>query len=292
MNAPKILVIGSTSVDLVLNTQKHPAPHETVMADKAEYFFGGKGANQAVGTSRLGAKVKLIGMVGKDRKGAEILYHLEREGVSTTHVVKTEEAATGSAYVTAAEGKNAIVIVPAANHYLKPEHVVAAEEEFKEADLILIQLEIPMDVVEETIKLAKKYDVKVGIYAAPAAPLSPEIINYASFIVAKSSELPTVFQATADQLLTKTYPNKLFVRDDTNSTTYYNGSEMKYFRNDHDELLHKMGMGDAFTSGFAMAFCRGLSTEDCVKYGNQVSLKVAINRGSQAGLPYAKDLED
>lgn len=292
MESPKILIIGSTSVDLVLNTHKHPGPSETVMAEKSEYFFGGKGANQAVGTSRLGAEVSLVGMVGKDRRGAEVLYHLEREGVDTRYVVQTSEADTGSAYVTASEGRNSIVVVPAANHFLKPEHVLAAEEEFKSADLVLTQLEIPMEVVEETLRLAKKHGVKLGIYAAPAAPLSKEMIDYASFIVAKSSELSVVFQNAPSENLTKQYPNRLFVRDDSNSTTYYDGSEMKYFRNDHDELLHKMGMGDAFTSGFALAFARGLPTKECVKSGNKVSLKVAINRGSQDGLPYAKDLEE
>ena len=76
---------------------------------------------------------------------------------------------------------------------------------------------------------------------------------------------------------------------DRNSTTYFNGSEMKYYRNDHDSLLHKMGMGDAFTSGFAVALCHQNSVDECVRFGNDVSLKVAKDRGSQSGLPYLKD---
>ena len=75
------------------------------------------------------------------------------------------------------------------------------------------------------------------------------------------------------------------------SSTFFTGDEMKYFRNDHSDVLHKMGMGDAFTSGFALAYAHGNSIKDCVKFGNEVSLKVAINRGSQSGLPYLRDLD-
>lgn len=287
---PKIIVVGSSSVDLVLNTQHHPMPNETVMAYKSENFFGGKGANQAVGTARLGASVYFIGCVGMDPLGQQVMRNLVDEGVNVGFVAETENAATGTAYVTAAEGKNAIVVVPAANHFLRTQDVDAAEKYFSSVDLVLIQLEIPMEVVEHTVKLAKKYNKKVGVYAAPALKLPQEVIDYASFIVAKSYELKTVFGDVSSEEIMKKYADKLFVRDDTNSTTYFNGSEMKYYRNDHDDVHNKMGMGDAFTSGFSVALCHGNPTDECVKFGNAVSLKVAKNRGSQSGLPYLKDM--
>ena len=287
---PKIIVVGSSSIDLVLNTEKCPLPNETVMAYKSENFFGGKGANQSVGTARLGASVYFVGCVGMDPLGQQIIRNLVNEGVNVGFVVETEEAQTGTAYVTASEGKNAIVVVPAANYLLNPSHVDAAERYFDTADLILIQLEIPMEVVEHTVALAKKHHKKVGIYAAPAAKLSQEVVDYASFIVAKSSELSVVFGDDSREKVLIKYPNKLFIRDDDNSTTYYNGSELRYYRNDHDEVSHKMGMGDAFTSGFAIALCHGNAIDECVKFGNDVSLKVAKNRGSQRGLPYLKDV--
>lgn len=287
---PKIIVVGSSSIDLVLNTSHQPQPNETVMAEKSESFFGGKGANQAVGTSRLGAMVYFIGCVGMDPLGQQIMRNLVDENVNVGYVVETEDAATGTAYVTASCGKNSIVVVPASNSYLKPRHVEEAAKYFTIADLVLLQLEIPMDVVEYTVKLAKKYGRKIGIYAAPAKKLSNEIIESVDFIVSKSNELATVFGDEPREDILRKYPNKLFVRDDSNSTTYFNGSEMKYYRNDHDAMLHKMGMGDAFTSGFAVAFCHKNPIDECVKFGNDVSLKVAKNRGSQSGLPYLDDL--
>ena len=287
---PKIIVIGSSSIDLVLNTANSPHPNETVMAEKSESFFGGKGANQAVATSRLGASVYFIGAVGMDPFGQQILRNLVDEGINVGYVVETEEAPTGTAYVVAAKGINSIVVVPASNYCLKPKHIAEAEKFFSTTDLVLIQLEIPMDVVEYTSELVKKNGKKMGIYASPAKELSSAVIENATFIVAKSNELSIIFGNEPREQILRKYPNKLFVRDDTNSTTYFNGTEMKYYRNDHDSVLHKMGMGDAFTAGFAVALCHQNNIDDCVKFGNDVSLKVTKNRGSQSGLPYLKDI--
>ncbi len=287
---PKIIVIGSSSIDLVLNTANLPQPNETVMAEKSESFFGGKGANQAVATSRLGASVNFIGAVGMDPFGQQILRNLVDEGVNIGYVIETQEADTGTAYVVAAKGVNSIVVVPASNYCLKPQNVADAEKFFTTADLVLVQLEIPMDVIEYTAQLVKINGNKMGIYASPAKKLSQDVIDNAAFIVAKSNELSIIFGDEPREQILRKYPNKLFVRDDTNSTTYFNGAEMKYYRNDHDSVLHKMGMGDAFTAGFAVALCHQNTIDNCVKFGNDVSLKVTKNRGSQSGLPYLKDI--
>ena len=286
---PNVLVVGSSSIDLVLNTNHHPQPNETVMANHSESFFGGKGANQAVGTARLGASVYFVGCVGMDPYGQKVLRNLINEVVNVGFVHESETEGTGTAYVTAAQGKNAIVVVPGANSRLKPEYVRRAEKFFHSVDIVLLQLEIPMESVIETYQLAKQYGKKLGIYAAPAIEIPQEVIDYATFIVAKSNELSTVFGNESREEILKRYPNKLIVRDDTNSTLYYNGTEMRYFRNDTNEVAHKMGMGDAFTSGFTVALCHGNTIDDSVKFGNEVSIKVARNRGSQKGLPYIKD---
>lgn len=287
---PKIIVVGSTSIDRVLLTANHPQPNETVMAIRADSFFGGKGANQAVATARLGASVYFIGSVGMDPLGQQVLRNMVDEGVNVGYVYEAEDAATGSAYVTSVDGENTIVVVPGANFCLKPEHVALAEKYFETADLILIQLEIPMETVEYTVQLASKYGKKVMIYAAPAMPLSTAVLENSAFIVAKSSELTTIFgEKNAEDVLRK-YPNKVFVRDNSNSTTWYNGTEMKYKRNDHEDKQFRIGMGDAFTSGFAIAYCHQNPISTCVKFGNDVSLKVARKKGSQAGLPTLTEL--
>ncbi|MFC6267459.1 ribokinase [Frigoriflavimonas asaccharolytica] len=287
---PKIIVIGSSSIDLVLNVPHYPAQNDTIMATNVQSFFGGKGANQAVAAARLGASVYFVGAVGMDPFGQQVLRNLKDEGVNVAFVYECEEVATGAAYVTAAENKNTIIVVPAANNELNKNHIKDAEKYFDTADVILLQLEIPIETIEFAVNLAKLNNVKVGLYAAPAKKISKEILDKIDFIVAKSSELETIFGiGTKDEILHQ-YPNKLFVRDDASSTTYFDGTEMKYHRNEPSEIVYTMGMGDAFVAGFTVAMCHQNSIDDCVKFGNKVSLKASAERGSQKGLPKLADI--
>lgn len=288
---PHIVVVGSSSIDLVLKTSKIPTANNTVLADSLKSFLGGKGANQAIATSRLGAQTCLVSRVGMDPFGQQVLRNLNDEEVNVAYVFEDEDEDTGTAYVTASEEGNAITVVPAANYNVSPKDIDAAEKYLMSADLILTQLEIPMETVEYLFKKAKKLGKRIGIYAAPASGLSDEIVATASFIVAKSTDLEIIFGEGNHDEIIKHLPNKLFVRDGANSTSYFNGSEMKYFRNNPQTEAHSMGLGDAFTSGFSIALLHGNSIEDCVKFGNEVALKAADYRGSQKGLPYLEDFQ-
>ena len=289
---PNIVVVGSSSIDLVLNTSKIPTANNTVLAESLQSFLGGKGANQAIATSRLGAQTYFISRVGMDPFGQQVLRNLNDEAVNVAYVVEDEDEGTGTAYVTASEEGNAITVVPAANYNLSPKDISEAEKYLVAADLILTQLEIPMQTVEFLFKKAEILNKKIGIYAAPASRLSEEIIQYASFIVAKSTDLEIIFGEGNREDIIKHLPNKLFVRDGANSTSYFDGKEMKYFRKNPRTEAHNMGLGDAFTSGFSIALLHGNSIEDCVKFGNDVALKAADYRGSQKGLPYLEDFQN
>lgn len=289
---PNIVVVGSSSIDLVLKTSKIPTANNTVLAESLQSFLGGKGANQAIATSRLGAQTYFISRVGMDPFGQQVLRNLNDEAVNVAYVVEDEDEGTGTAYVTASEEGNAITVVPAANYNLSPTDISEAEKYLVAADLILTQLEIPMQTVEFLFKKAEILNKKIGIYAAPASRLSEEIIQYASFIVAKSTDLEIIFGEGNREDIIKHLPNKLFVRDGANSTSYFDGKEMKYFRKNPRTEAHNMGLGDAFTSGFSIALLHGNSIEDCVKFGNDVALKAADYRGSQKGLPYLEDFQN
>ena len=289
---PNIVVVGSSSIDLVLKTSKIPTANNTVLAESLKSFLGGKGANQAIATSRLGAQTYFISRVGMDPFGQQVLRNLNDEAVNIAYVVEDEDEDTGTAYVTASNEGNAITVVPAANYNLSPKDISEAEKYLVAADLILTQLEIPMQTVEFLFKKAEILNKKIGIYAAPASRLSEEIIQYASFIVAKSTDLEIIFGEGNREDIIKHLPNKLFVRDGANSTSYFDGKEMKYFRKNPSTEAHNMGLGDAFTSGFSIALLHGNSIEDCVKFGNDVALKAADYRGSQKGLPYLEDFQN
>lgn len=286
---PKIVVIGSCSLDLILYTDKIPSSNETVMANYSENYFGGKGANQAVGTARLGADVHFVGCVGIDPLGQQIMRNLVNENVNVGFVFETDENPTGIAYVTSCNGNFSIVVDPAANKNITKKNIDAAERYIGASDLVLLQLEIPMEITEYAIRKAKNLGKVVGLYASPGTRLTEEILDKIDFIVAKTSELSIIFGEDKSENILKKYFNKLFLRDETNSTTYFDGTEMKYFRNEDDSMVYKMGMGDAFVSGFAVALCHKNTIEDCVKFGNLVSSKVALGQGAQTALPYLKD---
>jgi len=287
---PKIIVVGSCSLDLVLYTEKIPTCNETVVARFSENHFGGKGANQAVGTARLGASVYFIGCVGIDPLGQQIMRNLVNENVNVGFVYETDQESTGIAYVTNCGGDFSIVVDPAANKKISVKQINDAERYIHGSDLVLLQLEIPIEVIQYTIKKAKDLGKLVGLYASPGTKLSDDILDQVDFIVAKTNELSIIFGEDQREKILKKYFNKLFVRDETNSTIYFDGTEMKYFRNEDENMVYKMGMGDAFTSGFAVALCHKNTIDDCVKFGNMVSSKVSLGKGAQSALPYLKDL--
>ncbi|MBS1572325.1 MAG: ribokinase [Bacteroidetes bacterium] len=290
-NQPRIIVVGSCSLDLVLNVQSIPQKNNTVIAKKVETYFGGKGANEAVAVARLGASAYLVSCVGMDPNGQQIMRNLVDENVNAGHVFETDLEPTGTAFVTSEKTGNSIVVVPSANYCLGTKHIDLVDKYFQTCDMVLLQLEIPMDVVEYTVNLAKKYNKKVGLYAAPAFLLSNKIVNLLDFIIVKNNELKTVFGEDFSDEVLKKYPNKLFIRDDNNSTTYFNGVEMKYQNSPSEDLQYRMGMGDAFTAGFAVALCHGNSIENCVDFGNTVSQFATKKCGAQDSLPYLKDLK-
>lgn len=286
---PKIIVVGSSSVDIVLMTDRLPKDNETLVAENIENYFGGKGANQAVGTARLGASTYFVGCVGMDPMGQQIMRHLVEENINVGFVAETEKAATGSAYFTRDSKSFTGIVLPEANHCLTTKHINEAEHLFETADFVLLQLEIPEEAVKHTLKLALKYNVKVGLYASPAKKLSYEMLDNTEFTVMKKADIPICFEGVSGEELLKKYPNQLFLREEDNATVYYNGSEMIYRKHSESNQPYKLGMGDAFVSGFTIALCHGNSIEEAVDFGNDVAGKVAKLGGSQQNLPYLED---
>ncbi|MGX9986574.1 PfkB family carbohydrate kinase [Chryseobacterium sp. POL2] len=287
---PLIVVVGSSSIDFVLETSKIPQANDTILASESKSFLGGKGANQAIATAKLGANVYLVSCVGMDPYGQQVIRNLDDEGVNVAFVNETDEP-TGTAYVTTSKEGNAIVVIPGANYKLNKRYIDEADRFFQAADMVLIQMEIPTETINYVAEKCKKYNKKLGVYAAPAAYLSKTVIDAATFIVAKNHDIKIIFENEPVESIMKSLPNKLFLRDDANSTSYYDGSEMKYFRENPENMVNKMGMGDAFTSGFAIAYLHQNDIETCVKFGNKIALHVANQLDSQKGLPSLKEVK-
>jgi ribokinase len=172
MTRPRIAVVGSINADLVVRCARLPRPGETISARDVSEVSGGKGANQAVAAARLGADVTMIGRVGDDVFGQRLRSGLQENGVGVDCVSTTPDCASGLAIVAVEDsGENAILIVPGANGRLTPADVLAVGEIIQQADMVLLQLEVPPETTIAAIKLAREFGTPVILDPAPAPEL-------------------------------------------------------------------------------------------------------------------------
>ena len=187
----RIGVVGSSNVDLVTYVERMPVWGETISAPRFEMNMGGKGANQAVAAAKLGASVVLVSKVGNDSLGEGVLRNLESVGVDTTHIRRIAGQSTGTATILVnVKGENLILIVKGANGDLTPADVEAAGDDLKACNLILLQLEVPLDTVYAALAVGKRHGVKTALNPAPAVRgLDMEYLRLASFLTPNETEL-------------------------------------------------------------------------------------------------------
>lgn len=186
----KIIVIGSTNTDMVVRAPHMPLPGETLMGQDFNVVAGGKGANQAVASARAGGRVTFITKVGSDNFGEKAKAGFEADGIDTTFVYKDTQNPSGVAIIVVDDktGQNSIVVAPGANATLSVDEIEKAEPSIAEADILLVQLEIPLGAVEKGLQLAKKHKVTTILNPAPAQPLSDDILNNVDIITPNETE--------------------------------------------------------------------------------------------------------
>lgn len=189
--ARRIAVVGSNMTDLVTSIIRMPAPGETLEAPAFAMGFGGKGANQAVAAARLGAEVMMVTKVGDDVFGQSTIDNLRNNGIDISHVGMVPGQSSGVAPIFVDEtGENSILIIKGANNDLKPADIDAAAEDLKQCDLILMQLEVPLETVYYTAAFAEKHGIETILNPAPAAPgLDAAKVAKVTFVVPNESEL-------------------------------------------------------------------------------------------------------
>ena len=189
--AHRIAVVGSNMTDLVTSIIRMPAPGETLEAPSFFMGFGGKGANQAVAAARLGADVMMVTKVGDDVFGQSTINNLKGNGIDISHVGTVTGKSSGVAPIFVDEhGENSILIIKGANNELKPADIDAAAEDLKRCDLILMQLEVPLETVYYTIAFADRHGIETILNPAPAAPdLDAKQVTKATFLVPNETEL-------------------------------------------------------------------------------------------------------
>lgn len=247
-------MLGSLNMDLVVRAVRLPGTGETIPGGPFETHPGGKGANQAVAAARMGAEVAMIGRVGDDEHGRRMSEALRAEGIDVSRIAPAN-APTGVALITVADdGENTIVVAGGANAVLTPEDVDAARGSIAGADVLLMQLESPLEAVVRAAALARDAGTTVILNAAPAGPLPMDLVTSVDVLVVNESEAAILAgRGDADTLvrLRNTGVHSVILTLGARGAAYAHGPERGEAAGFHVEAVDTVGAGDAFTGALA-----------------------------------------
>lgn len=297
-----VVVIGSYNLDFIINSEKIPAPGETVIGDDCRNFHGGKGANQAVAAARAGASVTFIGKCGDDIYGLTARENLKQENINLDYFTIDHETTTGMAYVIVNQtGENSIVVIPGANGRLSPNDVKEAEDAFREADFILLQLEIPLDTVTAVIRQARITDVPVILNPAPYKHISESLLKDISIIT------PNIIEAEAQSGIKLTskenykdcfsYFHQAGVRDVLitmgNRGTWHGTKDYQYMYDAFPvKAVDSTGAGDVFNGVLAALLSAGYPLNEAIPRANAAAAISVTRPGAQNSSPSASEIEE
>jgi ribokinase len=284
-------------MDLVVRAPRHPQPGETILGSNFQTFPGGKGANQAVAAARMGGQVRMIGRVGSDSFGEELLATLQKNEVDTQHVLRTSNVSSGVALITLDEtGQNTIVVAQGANARLSPQDIHNAREAFSGASILLLQLEIPLETVMTAVDLARQEGMGIILNPAPARQLPASLLSKVDFIIPNESELAllTGMQtiSLAASSLRSIGTRRLVVTLGSEGVLVVEDDEPYRLLPHTVPVVDSTAAGDAFVGAFAVAQTEHRPTRDAATWGNAAGALAVMRAGAQPSLPYRAELLD
>lgn len=288
---PKIVSVGSCSIDELLELPHLPTHDETILAKGTGFMYGGKGSNQAFASARLGAKSYFVGAVGMDPHGQQVLRHMKDDEVNIGFVSEQMDFPTGTAFILDSESGRAVLISPGANEAVTPKLIREFDKAFHEADFILTQPEILNETVSLVYDLAVNQKIPFGFYASPADEYSSKYIEHSRFFLVKEKDLPKVFSHMPAEELLKKYPENLIIISSGYKKKYANAAGEIISIQDDFCPQFPLGMGDAFAAGMAFSLAHGNSFYNSAVFAHEVSKMASRSRGSQKSLPYLKELQ-
>ena len=279
----KIAVVGSINMDLVTSVKKVPIAGETVMGEAFATMPGGKGANQAVAAARLGAEVSMIGCLGSDYLGDGLLEVLKKEGIRT-EAVKRVEGSSGTASIILSEGDNRIIVVPGANHEMTPQWIEENRNVIEDSDLLLVQLEIPLNSVQKALEIAKAANVKTILNPAPITKLPVEIIQLADYITPNEHE----YQTLSEEFSIDELSSRLIITMGDEGVLFYEDGKEVRIPAFNVPVRDTTGAGDTFNGALGVAICEQLGLKEAIGFANRAAALSITQIGAQNGMPTKK----
>ena len=290
----KIVVIGSINNDLVIEVDSKPIMGQTVLGKNFIQVAGGKGANQAVACARLGADVTFIGAVGDDIAGTVMVENLKANGVCTDYIKTVKGKPTGTAMILICDGDNYIAVDQGANLHVCKEQIT--DDILKNADMVLMQLEIPLETVKYALEKCKSLGVRTLLNPAPASkdPLVYDIIKIADIITPNQNEIclltktQTVIMAVKE--LSDMGAGQIVLTMGGEGVIYSGFLHMPAVKVEH--VVDTTAAGDSFSAALAVALTEGKAFEKAVRFATKVGALTVTKKGAIPSLPYRNEVED
>ncbi|MBD1383098.1 ribokinase [Bacillus sp. IB182487] len=286
MKDPTITVIGSINMDLVVSVNRRPEKGETIKGEMFTTMPGGKGANQAVSAARLGAKVCMIGMVGEDEFGNELKSKLQKEHINVEGVESIAGISTGVAVITLADDDNSIVMISGANATVTPDYISKYEDLIANSDIVLTQLEIPLEAVEKAADICQKHNVPFILNPAPAQELPRSLLNKVTFITPNQIEWESI---KADNKEIK--KDKLIVTRGDEGVTFFEDEQDRRVSAFAIKPVDTTGAGDTFNGAFTYAIAKKDSLYRACVFGSAAAALSITQTGAQTGMPTKEDID-
>jgi len=296
-----IAVVGSSNTDMVIKTERLPAPGETILGGNFFMNAGGKGANQAVAAARLNGNVFFIAKIGNDIFGKNAMELFNNEGINTDHILTDQKNPSGIALITVdANGENCIAVASGANAFLFEDDLRNAQKILEQAHVILMQLEIPVSTVEYVAEIAYQNNKKIILNPAPACKLSDELLKKIYIITPneKESEMLTgiIIQdidsaKQAAKLLSKKGIEIVIITLGSNGALIYNNKEFFLIPTLAVDAIDTTAAGDVFNGALAVAISEQKNIVEAVQFANCAAAISVTKLGAQASAPHRNEVE-
>jgi ribokinase len=298
-----ILVVGSSNTDMIIRVPHIPAPGETILGGEFSMAPGGKGANQAVAAARAGGRVTFLACVGHDLFGAAALKNFAADGINGRFVVQDGRAPSGVALINVGDdGENSISVASGANALLAPEDVLRAEKAFEGADILLMQLETPIETVRAAAELALARGIPVILNPAPARPLPPELLRSLDYLVVNEIEAEALSGVKVDsvegaaaagrRLREAGAGNVLVTLGARGVVTVAAGGAPRHDPAPRVQAVDTTAAGDTFIGGLCAALVEGRALPEAVRFA-QAAAAISVTRfGAQTSIPRRSEVKE
>ncbi len=291
---PEIVVVGSTMIDMIAYSKKVPGPGETVIGDSFSLGFGGKGANQAVMASRMGAKVYMVNTLGDDVFGDTTLNNFKEQGIDTTYVARVSGASGVAPIWVEPNGTNRIICVPGANNTMTAAQAESAISALSKAKVVIGQLEIPQTVTIAAFRKAREFGITTILNPAPFAPLSAELVALSDWIIPNETEFAGLnpdgnLPENDEEILkvAKALGCRFVVTLGEKGAAFTDKDHSKVARVSAPKVnaIDTTGAGDSFVGSFAFGLATGFEIEKAVKLGCACASDSVTKLGTQSSYP-------